>query len=198
MRPKQASCRASGITCCDHSKRAGWPRASARGIASRPERGLPGPVPADRPDGAAGGPAPGRSRTSPGLEVPEPGLAGLEAPDDRVPGRGRVRAGVLRRRAVAAADVPALRAAPQVNPPAPAASHSAHPVPLGGTDGSTPGSVVTRPPLPVLPARSAGAAPGSGCHRGPTPPANPHDACRPRSATRCRARVRCPRLPAWS
>src|SRR5579859_2212489 len=51
--------------------------------------------------------------------APEPRLAWLEAADQRVPGGRRVRAGVLGRRGVAAADVPARRTAPQVEPPAP-------------------------------------------------------------------------------
>src|SRR5689334_21280439 len=51
--------------------------------------------------------------------APEPRLARLEAPDQRVPGGGRVGAGVLRWRGVAAADVPAERTAAQVEPPAP-------------------------------------------------------------------------------
>src|SRR3954447_9243778 len=50
--------------------------------------------------------------------VPEPVLAGLEALDDRVAGRLEVRGRVLHRGRVAAADVPALRAAAQVHPPA--------------------------------------------------------------------------------
>src|SRR5215475_8300155 len=50
--------------------------------------------------------------------APEPGLPRLEAADDRVPGGRRVRARVLRRRGVAAADVPALSAPAQVEPPA--------------------------------------------------------------------------------
>src|SRR5262249_22664123 len=49
--------------------------------------------------------------------APEPGLPRLEAADDRVPGGRRVRARVLRRRAVTAADMPALGAPPQVEPP---------------------------------------------------------------------------------
>src|SRR5215469_145760 len=53
-----------------------------------------------------------------GLEAPEPVLTRLEASDDRVPGRGGVGARVLGRRCVAAADVPALGAPPQVEPPA--------------------------------------------------------------------------------
>src|SRR5215472_8261168 len=52
-----------------------------------------------------------------GLEAPEPVLTRLEASDDRVPGRGGVGARVLGRRRVAAADVPALGAPPQVEPP---------------------------------------------------------------------------------
>src|SRR5215472_3807123 len=49
--------------------------------------------------------------------APEPALARLEAADQRVPRRGRVRAGVLRWRGVTAADVAAQRAAAQVEPP---------------------------------------------------------------------------------
>src|SRR5262252_6454486 len=52
------------------------------------------------------------------LVAPEPGLPRLEAADDRVPGGLRVRGRVLLRRVVAAADVPALGAAAQVEPPA--------------------------------------------------------------------------------
>src|SRR5690242_19126350 len=50
--------------------------------------------------------------------APEPRLARLETPDHRVPGRGRVGARVLGRGGVAAADVPALGAPAQVEPPA--------------------------------------------------------------------------------
>jgi PPOX class probable F420-dependent enzyme len=50
--------------------------------------------------------------------APEPGFLGLEALDDRVPGLLGVGAGVLGRRGVAAADVAALGAAAQVEPPA--------------------------------------------------------------------------------
>src|SRR5260370_16694642 len=53
-----------------------------------------------------------------GLVIPEPVFAGLEAADDRVPRDLRVRGRVLRRRAVAAPDVAALRAPAQVDPPA--------------------------------------------------------------------------------
>src|SRR5689334_4084834 len=53
-----------------------------------------------------------------GRIAPEPVLPRLEAADDWVPGGGRVRARVLRRRGVAAADVPALGAPAQVQPPA--------------------------------------------------------------------------------
>src|SRR5215467_15695365 len=49
---------------------------------------------------------------------PEPALPRLEAADHRVAGFLGVRGGVLRRRGVAAADVPALGAAAQVQPPA--------------------------------------------------------------------------------
>src|SRR6185312_10757970 len=49
-------------------------------------------------------------------EVPR--LAGLEAADERVATRLRVRARVLRGRGVTAADVPALRAPAEVEPPA--------------------------------------------------------------------------------
>src|SRR6266496_2761993 len=52
------------------------------------------------------------------LIVPEPGLAGLEAADERVPGSRGVRAGMLRRGGVTAANMPALSAPAQVNPPA--------------------------------------------------------------------------------
>ena len=50
--------------------------------------------------------------------VPEPVLAGLEALDDGWPDCGEVRGGVLGGGGVAAADVAALDAAPQVHPPA--------------------------------------------------------------------------------
>ena len=53
-----------------------------------------------------------------GAVVPEPVLTGLEALDHRVPGGLEVRAGVLCRGGVAAADVAALGAAAQVHPPA--------------------------------------------------------------------------------
>src|SRR5674536_176573 len=84
----------------------------------------------DRQDAAAGPRAPSR-RTRSGLikrvvvwgsqcwpfgpdlalVVPEPGLPGLEAADDRMSGRYRVSGHVLQRGAVAATDVAALRAA---------------------------------------------------------------------------------------
>src|SRR5947209_4509004 len=53
-----------------------------------------------------------------GLVVPEPRLARLEAPHERMPGVLRVLAGVLLGRGVAAADVSALRTPSQVHPPA--------------------------------------------------------------------------------
>lgn len=53
-----------------------------------------------------------------GVVVPEPGLTGLEALDERVPLGLRVRLRVLLGRRIAASDVAALRAAPQVHPPA--------------------------------------------------------------------------------
>src|SRR6266516_2513317 len=65
-----------------------------------------------------------------GRIAPEPGLPRLEAADDRVPGGRRVRARMLRWRAVAAADVPALGAPPQVEPPA---------APLLALDAASPG-----------------------------------------------------------
>src|SRR5215218_4710167 len=49
--------------------------------------------------------------------VPEPVLTRLEAAHHRMPGLRGVGPGVLGRRGVAAADVPALRAAAQVEPP---------------------------------------------------------------------------------
>src|SRR5580692_1784114 len=52
-----------------------------------------------------------------GLEAPEPVLAGLEAADERMSCGLRVRGSVLFRRGVAAADVSALRAPAQVQPP---------------------------------------------------------------------------------
>jgi hypothetical protein len=52
-----------------------------------------------------------------GLEVVEPVLPGLEALDHCVPRPVRVMPGVLARRVVAAADVPAGRAAPEMEPP---------------------------------------------------------------------------------
>src|SRR5579859_7776674 len=54
----------------------------------------------------------------PGLVVPEPVLAGLEALHDRMPGGLPVRGRVLGGRGVAAAHVPALGAPAQVHPPA--------------------------------------------------------------------------------
>src|SRR5258708_12430645 len=53
-----------------------------------------------------------------GLVVPEPFLVRLEAPDERVPGRARMRSRVLGRRGVTAADMPALGTSAQVHPPA--------------------------------------------------------------------------------
>src|SRR5712691_2540739 len=52
------------------------------------------------------------------LITPEPVLTGLEAGDDRMPGRGRVLTRMLRRRGVTASDVPALSTPSQVHPPA--------------------------------------------------------------------------------
>ena len=52
------------------------------------------------------------------LVTPEPLLAGLEAPDERMTSRARMRAGMLRWRGVAAADMAALRTPAQVKPPA--------------------------------------------------------------------------------
>src|SRR5664279_6159141 len=51
------------------------------------------------------------------VDIPEPGFAGLVAGHERVLRLLGVLAAVLRRRAVTAADVTALRAAPQVVPP---------------------------------------------------------------------------------
>src|SRR4051794_27745785 len=62
------------------------------------------------------------ARAAPSLErelvhvAPEPVLAGLGGPDDRVLALRVVRGGVTVRRVVAAADVPARRAHPQVHP----------------------------------------------------------------------------------
>src|SRR5512142_2979600 len=53
-----------------------------------------------------------------GLEVPEPLLAGLEALNVAMAAVPEVGARVLARRGVAASDVPALRAASQMEPPA--------------------------------------------------------------------------------
>jgi hypothetical protein len=50
--------------------------------------------------------------------VVEPVLSGLEAPNDQMAGGGRMAAGVLRGRRVAATDVAATRASSQVEPPA--------------------------------------------------------------------------------
>lgn len=52
------------------------------------------------------------------VEVPEPGLAGFETADDGMAGALRMRRGVLGGRVVATADVPALRTAAQMEPPA--------------------------------------------------------------------------------
>src|ERR1700730_10445840 len=52
-----------------------------------------------------------------GLIAPEPVFAGLEAADYRMPGRRGMSGRVLRRRGVAAADVPALGAPAQMQPP---------------------------------------------------------------------------------
>src|SRR5215813_11498043 len=71
--------------------------------------------------------------------APEPGLPRLEAADDRVPGGRRVRARVLRRRGVAAADVPALGAPPQVEPPAAARLALGAAGPGGRREGVDPG-----------------------------------------------------------
>src|SRR5690348_15408547 len=50
--------------------------------------------------------------------IPEPVLTGLEALDDGMTAVGRMPAGVLGRRRVAAADVTAGRTTPKVEPPA--------------------------------------------------------------------------------
>ena len=86
--------------------------------ASRPARGRAVPGRAGRAGGGCGGASSGPVDRPLGAEVPEPGLARLEAADHRVTGVGRVAAGVPARRRVAAADVPALRAAAEVEPPA--------------------------------------------------------------------------------
>jgi hypothetical protein len=52
-----------------------------------------------------------------GSVVPEPGLVRLETTDDRMAHRGGMTAPVLRRGLVATADVSALRAATQMQPP---------------------------------------------------------------------------------
>jgi hypothetical protein len=49
--------------------------------------------------------------------IPEPVLSGLKARDDEVAGLSEVRGRMLVRRRIAAADVAALGAAPQVEPP---------------------------------------------------------------------------------
>src|SRR4051812_47319719 len=64
-----------------------------------------------------------------GLRVPEPALAGLETRQERMAGFARVPRGVLARRRVAAADVPAFGAPPQVEPPAAAGQTSRTAVP---------------------------------------------------------------------
>jgi hypothetical protein len=53
-----------------------------------------------------------------GVVVPEPVLARFEGPDDRMPGLPPMRRRVSRQRVVATPDVPACRAAAQVDPPA--------------------------------------------------------------------------------
>jgi hypothetical protein len=50
--------------------------------------------------------------------IPEPILAGFEALGDRMALSGGMSAGMLRRRRVATADVPAFGAAPEMEPPA--------------------------------------------------------------------------------
>jgi len=111
--------------------------------------------------------------------APEPVLVRLEASDDWMPGVGCVVAGVLRRRRIAAADVPAMGAAPQVEPPAAGCSHSTQPTPLGGILGSISGwpgidapSHVPMSPggrqcrsRPTLLARRTRASPTGGEHR---------------------------------
>ena len=110
---------------------------------------------------------------------PEPGLARLEAADHRVAGRLGVRGGVLGRRVVAAADVPALGAAAQVQPPA--ARRLALDA-AGAARRRRPGrrqrsaAVMSSPSSPSAPVGWA-AGPGSGCRRGPTRRAGRRGAC---------------------
>src|SRR5215469_12335844 len=109
-----------------------------------------------------------------GFEVEEPVLAGLEAADERMPAGLRVRGRVLRGRGVAAADVPALSAAAQVQPPAAGllafdapgaarrhgrvdARHLGHPAPSSRGSGALPGSGSLS---------ASGALPGSGATSG--------------------------------
>src|SRR5437660_1456251 len=66
-------------------------------------------------DGAADGPTPRIERHVVHV-APRPILSGLERPHDRVTGPAEVRGGVLVLRVVAAADVPARHAEPQVDP----------------------------------------------------------------------------------
>ncbi len=153
--------------------------------ASPPSRPVPDP-----PARARAGPRGGRrgSQIRPGLvqlgrgEVPEPAFVRLEATDHRMPGGVEVGSGVLGRRVVAAADVPALSAPPQMEHQPPASLHSTQPLPLGGTPGSIPFTVLILPPVTIrepagdrrsarrrrTPRRSVAAAPGTVCRPAPT------------------------------
>ena len=154
-----------------------------------------------------------------GGEVPEPVLAGFEAAHDRVAGGPGVSPRVLVGRGVAAADVPALRAAAEVEPPpagrlaldAPGARRrhrgvdglAAHPRPpqLKGHTSWNPGSTVRTAPTPRKP-------PGSSRPRTPSrtrgasatswTPAGRRRSARGRSTTGGRRRPRSRPARAWT
>src|SRR6187401_2386757 len=79
-----------------------------------------------------------------GRVVPEPVLARLEALDDRMAFSRGMPTRVLRRRRVAAADMPALHASPEVEPPA-----------VGGETLDTPGATRRRVGIDVVHPKSS-------------------------------------------
>src|SRR5262249_5958041 len=91
--------------------------------------------------------------------APAPGFARLERPDHRVPGRREVPGGVPLRRGVAAADMPAGQAEPQVHPAGPLPQAVLAALPGAGLGlGAQFGGVLASPP-PIMPARPAAPRP---------------------------------------
>ena len=116
--------------------------------ASRAAPGRPGRGPAGPPGGAAGRRAPGRSRRSPrsGRTRTRPRPArSCGSPGGRSPWRAWWRAGTASCRSSRCGRTGCSGAGAATSRRA--ASHSTQPVPLGGTDGSTPVISVMRPPV---------------------------------------------------